>query len=106
MCRLCLKESFLAGKELLLTGGGIKEVELYNPVSKTSCALPALPETRTDHSQDGPLLCGGHANDYFETRQTCMLLNLGIYILFFDKFNSDNILVLSCKFNHLHLFDY
>ena len=65
---------------LLLTGGGTKEVELYNPVSKTSCALPALPEARALHTQDGPLLCGGHVNSHLEPRQSCIILNSGIYM--------------------------
>jgi len=60
---------------VLVTGGGTEDVELYNPVSKTSCALPALPEVRSLHSQDGPLLCGGNANTHLKPRQNCMLLN-------------------------------
>ena len=66
---------------LLVTGGGTEAVELYNPVSKTSCALTALPEVRSLHSQDGPLLCGGNANTHLKPRQSCMLLNSGITFL-------------------------
>ena len=66
---------------LLVTGGSTEAVELYNPVSKTSCALPALPEVRSLHSQDGPLLCGGNANTHLKPRQSCMLLNSGITFL-------------------------
>ena len=67
-----------------MTGGATKEVELYNPVSKTSCALPALPEVRVVHTQDGPLLCGGHANNYDQTIQNCILFNLGILHYIFN----------------------
>ena len=62
---------------LLLTGGG--GVELYNPFSKTSCALPALPRARSLHSQDGPLLCGGNENTHLKPWKSCLLFNLGIY---------------------------
>ena len=68
---------------LLVTGGGTEAVELYNPVSKTSCALSALPEVRALHSQDGPLLCGGNANTHLKPRQSCMLLNPGRYYITF-----------------------
>ena len=57
----------------------MKEVELYNPVSKTSCVLPALSGARLLHSQDGPLLCGGNDNNYLKPWKSCLLLNLGIW---------------------------
>ena len=37
---------------LLVTGGGTEEVELYNPVSKTSCALPAIVNNLRNKSYD------------------------------------------------------
>ena len=42
-------------------GGEIAErsTEIYNPLTKTSCSLPKLPESRGYHSQDGDLACGG-----------------------------------------------
>ena len=62
---------------LLMTGGGTKGVEIYDPVSKTSCALPALPKVRALHSQDGPLLCGGNEATHLKPLKTCMLFNSG-----------------------------
>ena len=64
-----------------MTGGATKEVELYDPVSQASCALPALPEVRGLHTQDGPLLCGGNANTHLQPIQNCMLFNLGRYTI-------------------------
>ena len=63
-------------KGLLVTGGGTKGVELYNPVSKTSCTLPALSEAIGLHTQDGPLLCGGHVNNYLHPRKNCKILSM------------------------------
>ena len=65
---------------ILVTGGGTNEAELYNPISKISCSLPQLPEIRSLHSQNGPLLCGGHMNTHQNTIQNCMLWNSGILV--------------------------
>ena len=40
-------------------GGSLKSAEIFNPVTKTSCSLPQLPEARTHHSEDGGIACGG-----------------------------------------------
>ena len=66
-------------KGLLVTGGGTKGTEIYNPVTKTSCPLPALPEVRSLHSQDGPLLCGGNENTHTRPLKNCFLFNSGTY---------------------------
>ena len=56
----------------MITGGtttnndGLTSAEIFNPVTKTSCSLPELPEERYEHSQDGGLLCGG------ENGTTCL----------------------------------
>ena len=44
------------------SGAVLKSAEIYNPVTKTSCSLPQLPEARSLHSQDGGLVCGGLAS--------------------------------------------
>ena len=48
---------------VLITGsvvGNMKSVEIYNPLTKTSCSLPQLPvSSRYQHTQDGELACGG-----------------------------------------------
>ena len=54
---------------LLITGGtvgdsgapeaALKSVELFNPVTKSSCFLPQLAERRRYHTLDGGVLCGG-----------------------------------------------
>ena len=36
-----------------------RSAEIFNPITKTSCSLPQLPEERFRHSQDGDLICGG-----------------------------------------------
>ena len=41
-------------------GGRLRSAEIFNPVTKTSCSLPKLPETRNYHSEDGGVACGGH----------------------------------------------
>ena len=47
----------------LITGGyngaSMKSAEIFNPVTKTSCSLPQLPEARNHHTQNGDLACGG-----------------------------------------------
>ena len=48
----------------LISGGtndnkGLKSIEIYNPVTNTTCSLPQLPETLFYHTQDGGLACGG-----------------------------------------------
>ena len=40
-------------------GGRLRSAEIFNPVTKTSCSLPQLPEARNWHSEDGGLACGG-----------------------------------------------
>ena len=64
-----------------MTGGGTKGVEIYNPVTKTSCAMPPLPEVRSLHSQDGLLLCGGNENTHLKPTKTCVLFNSGKLLL-------------------------
>ena len=48
---------------VLITGSGSspygRTAEIYNPLTKTSCSLPQLPEMRYQHTQDGELACGG-----------------------------------------------
>ena len=41
-------------------GGRLRSAEIFNPVTKTSCSLPQLPEGRYRHSEDGGLACGGY----------------------------------------------
>ena len=53
---------------VLITGGSgsssttLRSAEIYNPLTKTSCSLPQLPENRYGHTQDGELACGGGAD--------------------------------------------
>ena len=47
-----------------------RSAELYLPSSNTSCMLPALPDARYYHSQDGTLLCGG------DQEASCLTFNL------------------------------
>ena len=52
---------------VLISGGtndnkGLKYIEIYNPVTNTTCSLPKLPEARYCHTQDGGLACGGGRN--------------------------------------------
>ena len=48
---------------VLISGGyngqPLQFVEIYNPVSNTTCYLPQLPERRDFLTQDGELACGG-----------------------------------------------
>ena len=53
---------------VLISGGGTsssdsyygsRHVELYNPVTNTSCNLPDLPEGRQGHTSVGGVICGG-----------------------------------------------
>ena len=49
---------------VLISGGWngvefLKSIEIYNPVTNTTCSLPQLPEARYVHTQDGELACGG-----------------------------------------------
>ena len=49
---------------VLITGGyEVRSAEIFNPVTKTSCSLPRLPEYRYHHSQNGGLVCGGSHPD-------------------------------------------
>ena len=55
------------------TGNGFglnqKSAELFLPLSGTSCTLPLLPNTRTSHTVDNHILCGG---DYISgVRDSC-----------------------------------
>ena len=68
-----------------MTGGGTNEAELYNPISKISCILPQLPEIRSLHSQNGPLLCGGNMNTHLKPRRNCMLWNSGKVYLYHQR---------------------
>ena len=58
---------------VLISGGmngvasDLQSVEIYNPTDNTKCSLPQLPETRTWHTQEGELLCGG-----LSTESTCV----------------------------------
>ena len=58
---------------VLITGGYNgsfhKSAEILNPVTKTSCSLPELPEARSGHSEDGGLACGGYPTP---TLTTCV----------------------------------
>ena len=50
---------------ILITGGyRLKSVEIYLPSNNTICSLPELPKGRrkVDHTQDGPLACGGEGS--------------------------------------------
>ena len=47
-----------------------KSAEIYNPLTKTSCSVPQLPEGRHYHTQNGDLACGGGASQ--STRSTCV----------------------------------
>ena len=51
-------------------GGSLKSAEIFNPVTKTSCSLPQLPEGRNGHSEDRGLVCGGGGSD--ATLKTCV----------------------------------
>ena len=44
---------------VIITGGSStgKKVELYNPVTGSSCSLPDLPDERSGHYQCGDLIC-------------------------------------------------
>ena len=57
----------------MITGGYnnglLKSAEIYNPVTKTSCSLPQLPEARRFHSEDGGLACGGYST---ATQTSCV----------------------------------
>ena len=59
---------------ILITGGyngaPMKSAEIFDPVKKTSCSLPKLPEPRNQHTQDGDLACGG--GDGASTTITCV----------------------------------
>ena len=55
---------------VLITGGDdILTAEIFNPVTKTSCSLPQLPEQRSSHSMDKGLVCGGSLT---ANRKTCV----------------------------------
>ena len=49
----------ITGGYILNNGARYRSAEIYNPITRTSCSLPQLPEGRRGHSQDGGLLCGG-----------------------------------------------
>ena len=51
-------------------GSAKRIAEIYNPITKTSCSLPNLPEWRHRHTQDGNLLCGGGGSS--TTINTCV----------------------------------
>ena len=48
---------------VLITGSNhlvfSRTAEIYNPLTKTSCSLPQLHDSRYSHSLDGDLACGG-----------------------------------------------
>ena len=54
---------------VLITGGydKVRSAEIFNPVTKTSCSLPQLPEARYYNSEDGGVVCGGESS-----RTTCV----------------------------------
>ena len=56
---------------VLITGGSSsgRTTEIYNPLTKTSCSLPQLPEARNHHTQDGDLACGGTGSS---SQTTCV----------------------------------
>ena len=48
----------------------MKSAEIFNPVTKTSCSLPQLPEGRSHFTQDGDLACGGGGS--ISSQTTCV----------------------------------
>ena len=59
----------------MITGGGYlydteKSAEIYHPDRDSPCVLPKLPDPRSDHTQDGELMCGG-----YNTRRSCRRWN-------------------------------
>ena len=61
---------------ILITGGSkksfhrVRSAEIYHP-SNISCYLPELPLQISQHSQDGPLACGGESTGGNELK-SCM----------------------------------
>ena len=51
--------------------GRLRSAEIFNPVKKTSCSLPQLPEAKLTHSEDGGLSCGGNSATH-TTETTCV----------------------------------
>ena len=51
---------------MIITGGSYQpeKVEVYNPMSQSSCALADLPDRRYGHSLCGGLLCGGYGTSH------------------------------------------
>ena len=49
----------MTGNSEALDESAQKSAEIYNPLTKTSCSVPQLPEGRYFHSQNGGLVCGG-----------------------------------------------
>ena len=71
----CTRKKNLA---FLITGGEPSfnesfesyETEIYNPSTNAGCRLPQLPETRSTHTQNYNLICGGFGGTDF--RQNCL----------------------------------
>ena len=63
---------------VLITGGfytsPLRSTEIYNPITKTTCSLPQIPEYRRYHTQDGDLTCGGGKYGS-STNATCVKWN-------------------------------
>ena len=66
-------DNFFGLSVVLITGGYnggfLRSAEIFNPVTKTRCSLPQLPEGRNHHSEDGGLACGGGSA---ATQTTCV----------------------------------
>ena len=65
----CIPSVLISGG--VINGAIIKSVEIYNPVTKTSCSLPKLPQGRWWHTQDGEIACGGGSGSG-TTQTTCV----------------------------------
>jgi len=65
-------------KGVLISGGNPssrwRKVELYNPITKTSCSLPDLPADRFGHTSVGGVICGGGGTS---TRTSCIDISSG-----------------------------
>ena len=58
----------------MISGGypSYRKVELYNPITKTSCSLPDLPKYRRGHTSVGGIICGG-----YRTATSCIDISSG-----------------------------
>ena len=67
--------SFIISAVFITGGEGAAEqsAEIYHPDRDTPCVLPKLPLLRSDHTQDGSLMCGGRY-----THRSCRRWNADI----------------------------